>query len=109
MAEATEGEGEDRTVRSGDKVVSVRLDKFLQLSRLVKRRTLANELCDRGRVRVNGQPAKASAAVKQGDVITIVVGDRRLLAKVLHVPDRPKPSKELVEILARLNMEGLHG
>ncbi|HET6782178.1 MAG TPA: S4 domain-containing protein, partial [bacterium] len=55
----------------------MRLDKFLQVSRLVKRRTLANELCDSGRVRVNGQKAKATANVKTGDVITIAQGDRR--------------------------------
>ncbi len=86
----------------------VRLDKFLQVSRLVKRRALANELCDRGRVRLNGQPSKASATVKQSDVITIAQGDRRLVAKVLTVHDRPRPSKELVEILARLTVEELY-
>lgn len=86
----------------------MRLDKFLQVSRLVKRRALANELCDRGRVRLNGQPSKASATVKQGDVIAIVQGDRRLLAKVLSIPDRPKPSKELVEVLARVHLEELN-
>lgn len=85
----------------------MRLDKFLQVSRLVKRRTLANELCDRGRVRVNGQQAKATANVKAGDVITIAQGDRRLIAKVLNVPDRPTPSKDLVEILSRLHVDDL--
>lgn len=85
----------------------MRLDKFLQVSRLVKRRALANELCDRGRVRVNGQRAKATAGVKAGDVITIAQGDRRLVAKILHVPDRPRPSKELTEVLARLDVEEL--
>lgn len=85
----------------------MRLDKFLQLSRLVKRRTLANELCDRGRVGVNGHPAKAASSVKQGDLITIAQGDRRLVAKVLEVPERPHPSKELVEVLSRLRLEEL--
>jgi len=85
----------------------MRLDKFLQVSRLVKRRTLANELCDRGRVRVNGQRAKATASVKAGDVITIAQGDRRLIAKVLDVPERPTPSKDLVEVLSRLHLEEL--
>ncbi len=85
----------------------MRLDKFLQVSRLVKRRTLANELCDRGRVRVNGQRAKATASVKAGDVITIAQGDRRLIAKVLDVPERPAPSKDLVEVLSRLHVEEL--
>lgn len=85
----------------------MRLDKFLQVSRLVKRRALANELCDRGRVRVNGQRAKATASVKAGDVITIAQGDRRLIAKVLDVPERPTPSKDLVEVLSRLHVEEL--
>jgi len=85
----------------------MRLDKFLQVSRLVKRRTLAHTLCRVGRVRLNGMVAKPSAPVKPGDVITITQGDRRLVAKVLPVPDRPGPSKELVEVLARLSMEDL--
>ncbi len=60
----------------------MRLDKFLQLSRLVKRRAVANALCDRGRVRLNGNPARASAEVRQGDVITIVQGERRLILRM---------------------------
>jgi ribosomal 50S subunit-recycling heat shock protein len=86
----------------------MRLDKFLQVSRLVKRRALANELCDRGRVRVNGHPAKAASNVKEGDLITIAQGDRRLVAKVLDVPERPHPSKELVEVLSRLHVDELN-
>lgn len=82
----------------------MRLDKFLQVSRLVKRRALANELCDRGRVRVNGQRAKATAGVKAGDLITIAQGDRRLIAKVLDVPERPASSRDLVEVLSRLHV-----
>lgn len=86
----------------------MRLDKFLQVSRLVKRRALANELCDRGRVRVNGQRAKATAHVKAGDVIAIAQGDRRLIAKVLDAPERPTPSKNLVEVLSRLHVDDLN-
>lgn len=86
----------------------MRLDKFLQLSRLVKRRAIANELCDRGRVRVNGRAARAASGVKQGDLITIAQGDRRLVAKVLVVPERQTPSKDLVEVLSRLNVNDLH-
>jgi len=85
----------------------VRLDKFLQVSRLVRRREVANMLCDRGRVRLNGAVARPAAAVRTGDVITISRGDRRLVAKVLSVPDRPAPSKDLVDILARINLEDL--
>lgn len=83
----------------------MRLDKFLQVSRLVKRRAMANTLCDRGRVSLNGAPAKASSTVHPGDVIAISMSDQRLVAKVVTVPDRPRLSKELVEILARINME----
>jgi ribosomal 50S subunit-recycling heat shock protein len=82
----------------------MRLDKFLQLSRLVKRRTLAHTLCEAGRVRLNGAAAKPAASVKPGDVITISRGDRRLVAKVLTVPDRSTSSKEFVEILGRVDI-----
>jgi len=85
----------------------VRLDKFLQVSRLVRRREVAHMLCDRGRVRVNGAVSRPAAAVRTGDVITISQGDRRLVAKVLNVPDRPTPSKDLVDILARINLDDL--
>jgi len=85
----------------------VRLDKFLQVSRLIKRREVANRLCDHGRVRVNGAPAKPAAAVRPGDVITISQGDRRLVAKVLTVPERPTSSKDLVDILARIKFDDL--
>jgi ribosomal 50S subunit-recycling heat shock protein len=85
----------------------VRLDKFLQLSRLVKRRTVAGALCDKGRVRVNGNSAKASSTVRVGDVITIAFGDSRLVAKVLSVPERAAPSREYAEILTRLDVHSL--
>ena len=86
----------------------MRLDKFLQVSRLIKRREVANRLCDHGRVRVNGAPAKPAAAVRPGDVITISQGDRRLVARVVDVPERPAPAKTLVEILARTNVDEWH-
>lgn len=54
----------------------MRLDKFLKVSRLIKRRTVANEACDAGRVMVNGKPAKASVNVKVGDIIEIGFGTR---------------------------------
>ena len=55
----------------------MRLDKFLKVSRLIKRRTVANEACDAGRVLVNDKPAKASVKVKPGDIIEIQFGTRR--------------------------------
>ena len=55
----------------------MRLDKYLKVSRLIKRRTVANEACNNGRVSVNGQPAKASREVKAGDIIETSLGRRR--------------------------------
>lgn len=66
----------------------MRLDKFLQVSRIVKRRTLANELCDQGLVFVNGQRAKAARKVRPGDLITIDFGTKgRLTVQVIRVPE----------------------
>jgi ribosomal 50S subunit-recycling heat shock protein len=86
----------------------VRLDKFLQVSRLVRRRGVANMLCDHGRVRLNGAVARPATVVRAGDVITLSRGDRRVVAKVLRVPDRPTPSADLVDILARINVDDLN-
>ena len=66
----------------------MRLDKFLKVSRLIKRRTVANEACDAGRVLVNDKPAKASVKVKQGDIIEIQFGTRTV--KVLDTKDTTK-------------------
>ena len=63
----------------------MRLDKYLKVSRLIKRRTVANEACDAGRVLVNGKPAKASAAVKEGDEIEIQFGSRAVKVEVVSV------------------------
>ena len=63
----------------------MRLDKFLKVSRLIKRRTVANEACDGHRVTINGKPAKASYDVKIGDVIEIAFGQRTLKVEVLDV------------------------
>ena len=68
----------------------MRLDKFLKVSRLIKRRTVANEACDAGRVLVNGKTAKASQSVKQGDVIEIQFGTRSVKAEVLDVQETVK-------------------
>ncbi len=64
----------------------MRLDKFLKVSRLIKRRTVANEVSDMGRVNVNGQSAKPSKQIKEGDVIEITYANRTVRAKVLRVP-----------------------
>ena len=68
----------------------MRLDKFLKVSRLIKRRTVANEACDAGRVSVNGKPAKAGTDVKVGDVIEIRFGTREVKVEVTSVQETVK-------------------
>ena len=68
----------------------MRLDKYLKVSRLIKRRTVANEACDAGRVTVNGKTARASYDVKVGDVIEIAFGNKAVKAEVLKVADTVK-------------------
>lgn len=68
----------------------MRLDKFLKVSRLIKRRTVANEACDAGRVLVNDRPAKASAQVKVGDVLEIQFGSKSVRVEVLNVQETVK-------------------
>lgn len=65
----------------------MRLDKYLKVSRLIKRRTVANEACDAGRVSVNGKTARASLEIKAGDVIEIQFGARNVKAEVLSVAE----------------------
>ncbi len=64
----------------------MRLDKFLKVSRLIKRRTVANEVSDMGRVLVNGNPAKPAKQLKENDIITIEYANRSVKARVLKVP-----------------------
>lgn len=68
----------------------MRLDKFLKFSRLIKRRTVANEACDAGRVLINDRPAKASAQVKAGDVLEIQFGSKAVKVEVLNVQETVK-------------------
>ena len=79
----------------------MRLDKFLKVSRLVKRRTVANEACDAGRVMVNGKPAKASVNVKVGDEIEIMFGQKAVKVRVLNIQDTTKKeeAKDLFEYI----------
>ena len=65
----------------------MRLDKYLKVSRLIKRRTVANEACDNGRISVNGRVVKASYDVKVGDKIEITMGTRTVAVEVLEVAD----------------------
>ena len=65
----------------------MRLDKYLKVSRLIKRRTVANEACDNGRVSVNGRVVKASYEVKPGDRLEITLGTRTVAVEVVQVAD----------------------
>lgn len=79
----------------------MRLDKFLKVSRLIKRRTVANEACDAGRVLVNDKVAKASQNVKEGDIIEIQFGTRNVRVEVIDVQETVKKeeAKELYRYL----------
>ena len=68
----------------------MRLDKYLKVSRLIKRRSVANEACDAGRVMINDRPAKASAQVKAGDVLEILFGTKSVKVEVLNVQETVK-------------------
>ncbi len=65
----------------------MRLDKYLKVSRLIKRRTVANEACGGGRVLINGREAKASAQVKEGDILTVFFGNKEVKVEVLSVQE----------------------
>ncbi|CUH91739.1 RNA-binding S4 domain-containing protein [Herbinix luporum] len=79
----------------------MRLDKFLKVSRLIKRRTVANEACDAGRVLVNGKVAKASTIVRVGDIIEIGFGSKTVKVEVLEVLETVKKdeAKEMIKYL----------
>ncbi|MBQ9941209.1 MAG: RNA-binding S4 domain-containing protein [Clostridia bacterium] len=79
----------------------MRIDKFLKVSRLIKRRTVANDACDNAHVSVNGRPAKASYDVKVGDIIEIAFGERVLKVRVLKVSEHvgKNEASELYEIV----------
>ena len=79
----------------------MRLDKFLKVSRLIERRTVANEACDAGRVTVNGSVAKASVKVKPGDIIEIQFGTKTVKVEVLDIQETTKKeeAKDLFKYL----------
>ena len=78
----------------------MRLDKFLKVSRIIKRRTVANEACDADRVMINGRPAKASTQVKEGDILEIAFGNNPLKVEVLSVKETVKKdeAKEMYRV-----------
>ena len=71
----------------------MRLDKFLKVSRLIKRRTVANDACDSERISVNGKAAKASYNVKVNDLITVAFGTKSVTVRVLEIKDTTKKSE----------------
>ena len=79
----------------------MRLDKYLKVSRLIKRSSVANEACDAGRVLINDKPAKASAQVKAGDVLEILFGTKSVRVEVLNVQEtvRKEEAQELYRYL----------
>jgi len=82
----------------------MRLDKFLQLTGLVKRRTLAKELCDAGRIKVNGKVAKPATEIRVGDLIEGDVGWERWEVRVLQIPKGSVPANrrsEFIEVIRR--------
>lgn len=80
----------------------MRLDKFLKVSRLIKRRTVANEACDAGRVTINDKLAKASSNVKVGDIIEIGFGTKSVKIRILDIQDTTKKNeaKDLFEYVS---------
>ena len=82
----------------------MRLDKFLKVSRVIKRRTLAKEICDRGQAEINGRPAKAGADIKPGDIIRINFGGRKTAFEVVSVKDNV-PAKSAAELYRMIEDE----
>ncbi|MBF4695619.1 RNA-binding S4 domain-containing protein [Fusibacter ferrireducens] len=87
----------------------MRIDKYLKNARLIKRRTVAKEACDQGRVSINGKTAKAGAEVAVGDEIIITFGNRKLTLKITALEEHVKKelAKELYEILSEEKIEAV--
>ena len=86
----------------------MRLDKYLKVSRIIKRRTVAKEVADQGRVEVNGQVAKSGTQLKIDDVLTITFGQRRVSYKVLKLQDSAKKddAETMYEIINEERIDG---
>ena len=80
----------------------MRLDKYLKVSRIIKRRTVANDACDSGHISVNGKTAKASYDVKEGDIIEIAFGEKILKIKVINVKEHVTKN-EATELYEAIN------
>ena len=87
----------------------MRLDKFLKASRLIKRRTVAKEICDANRVRINGRSAKAGSEVQMGDVLEVRYGHQTMEVRVLKLMENPRKEAagELYEVISQTST-GVH-
>lgn len=85
----------------------MRLDKYLKVSRIIKRRTKAKEICDGGRVLINNKPAKASISIKENDIIEIVFAKDTLKARIVNVTEhaRKEEAKDMYEIISGADAE----
>ena len=85
----------------------MRLDKFLKVSRIIKRRSVAKEVADKGRIQINGELAKSSSTLKVGDVLQIQFGNKTLEVKVLALQDSTKKedASKMYEILSEKRIE----
>ncbi|MFZ5639759.1 MAG: RNA-binding S4 domain-containing protein [Bacillota bacterium] len=84
----------------------MRLDKFLKVSRIIKRRSLAKEVCDGGRVTVNGRTGKAGSEIKPGDVLELDFGTKRLKVEIMDTPAtvRTDQAKDLYKVLEEVKI-----
>lgn len=85
----------------------MRLDKFLKVSRLVKRRTVAAELCDGGHVKLDGKTAKPASEVKPGQTLHIRFGNRLVTARIVQVPEKAVPAQQAGELYDILNEQAI--
>jgi ribosomal 50S subunit-recycling heat shock protein len=91
---------ENKSRRNGEK--KMRLDKFLKISRIIKRRTIAKEVADKGRIQVNGLVAKSSSDVKVGDELTISFGNKTMVVKIEKIVESTKKeeTKEMYTVIS---------
>ncbi len=82
----------------------MRLDKWLKVSRVIKRRTIANEACDKDKIKINNRVAKASAEVKPGDLLEISLGNRQTVIEIIKIPNpgnvTTQDAKELYKVIS---------
>ena len=86
----------------GKKSENMRIDKFLKVSRIIKRRSVAQEACSSGRIEINGRPAKPAKDVKVDDMVKIIFGDKEIVFKVLNISEHQtkQSAGEMYEIIS---------